>query len=302
MPTVRPVARAVAMRSADPSVGLAPMMASNSSRVSSWWARSAASAATVLAVWWWRWPASFTRFVTRPVRGKWRLWHYQRQWAAVMTIGRLAPVYQGRLLLPALRKVTSTGYTDRLSVRLVSGQSAADFAARTDNLARGFGAVLCRVRTDRPGSVVLELVRRDALAVIVPALPIPAVTELAALVVGRREDGTLWTVRLQGTHVLLAGSTGAGKASLLWGLIRALLPAMQDGLARVLAADPKLMELAYGRAIFDRHGHYAADPYDIVAMLEQAVTDMQARAAQLAGRHREHTPHRQVPVRGDSGR
>jgi hypothetical protein len=44
MPTVRLVARAVVMRSADPSVGLAPMMASNSSRVSSWWAGSAASA------------------------------------------------------------------------------------------------------------------------------------------------------------------------------------------------------------------------------------------------------------------
>jgi S-DNA-T family DNA segregation ATPase FtsK/SpoIIIE len=253
------------------------------------------AAATVLAVWWWRWRASFTRFVTRPVRGKWRLWHYQRQWAAVMTIGRLAPVYQGRLLLPVLRKVASTGSTDRLSVRLVSGQSAADFTARADNLAHGLGAVLCRVRTARPGSVVLELVRRDALAAIIPALPIPAVTDLAALVVGRREDSTLWTVRLKGTHVLLAGSTGAGKASLLWGLVRALLPAMQLGLVRVLAADPKLMELAYGRALFDRYGGYAADPYDVVAMLEQAVTGMQDRAAQLAGRHREHTPTAEHP-------
>ena len=158
------------------------------------------------------------------MRGKWRRWHYRRHWAAVMTIGRLAPMYQGRLLLPVLGKVTSTGYTDRLAVRLVSGQSAADFAARADNLAHGFGAVLCRVRTGRPGSVVLELVRRDALAAIIPALPIPAVTDLRALIVGRREDGTPWLVRLHGTHLLLAGSTGAGKASLLWGLIRALLP------------------------------------------------------------------------------
>ncbi len=207
-----------------------------------------------------------------------------------MTIGRLAPMYRGRLLLPVLGKVTSTGYTDRLAVRLVSGQSAADFAARADNLAHGFGAVLCRVRTGRPGSVVLELVRRDALASIIPALPIPAVTDLRALMVGRREDGTPWLVRLHGTHVLLAGSTGAGKASLLWGLVRALLPGMRLGLVRILAADPKLMELAYGRAIFDRYGTYSADPDAIVTMLEQAVADMQERAAQLAGRHREHTP------------
>jgi S-DNA-T family DNA segregation ATPase FtsK/SpoIIIE len=150
--------------------------------------------------------------------------------------------------------------------------------------------VVCRVRTGRPGSVVLELVRCDALASIIPALPIPAHTDLRVLPVGRREDGSPWTIRLHGTHLLLAGSTGAGKASLLWGLVRAMLPALQDGLVRVLAADPKLMELAYGRALFTRYGQYAADPLAIVAMLEDAVADMQDRAGQLAGRHREHTP------------
>ena len=43
-----------------------------------------------------------------------------------------------------------------------------------ENLAHGFGAMLCRVRTAKPGAVVLEFIRRDALAVLVPALPIPA--------------------------------------------------------------------------------------------------------------------------------
>jgi FtsK/SpoIIIE family len=62
------------------------------------------------------------------------------------------------------------------------------------------------------------------------------------------------------------------------------------GLVRVWAADPKLMELAYGRAIFDRFGRYAADPAAIAAMLEDAVKQMQARAAIFAGKHREHTP------------
>jgi hypothetical protein len=69
----------------------------------------------------------------------------------------------------------------------------------------------------------------------------------------------------------------------LWGLIRAMLPLIRDGLVRVLAADPKLMELAYGRIIFDTYGAYAADPVAIVAMLEAAVADMQARAAMFAG-------------------
>jgi len=94
---------------------------------------------------------------------------------------------------------------------------------------------------------------------------------------------------VHGTHVLIAGATGAGKASLLWSIIRALLPAMVAGLVRVWAADPKLMELAYGRAIFDRFGRYAATPEAIAAMLEDAVDGMQRRAAVFAGKHREHT-------------
>jgi DNA segregation ATPase FtsK/SpoIIIE, S-DNA-T family len=249
-----------------------------------------ASIAGLLVMWRWQFPASFSRYIAGPARGEWRAWHYRRRWAAVMTIGRLAPVYQGRVLLPVLGKVSATTFTDRVPVRLVSGQSAADFAARADNLAHGFGAMLCRVRSASPGALVLEFVRRDALAVVIPALAIAIWVDLRALAVGRREDGQVWVVRVHGTHVLIAGATGAGKASLLWSIVRALLPALVAGLVRVWAADPKLMELAYGRAIFDRFGRYAATPEAIVAMLEDAVAQMQARAAIFAGKHREHTP------------
>jgi S-DNA-T family DNA segregation ATPase FtsK/SpoIIIE len=256
----------------------------------------AVSITAVLVVWRWRFPSSFSRFIATPARGQWRAWHYRRRWAAVMTIGRLAPVYQGRVLLPVLGKVSATRYTDRVPVRLVSGQSAADFAARADNLAHGFGAMLCRVRSAVPGALVLEFVRRDALAAIIPALAIQVRVDLRALPVGRREDGQPWLVRVHGTHVLIAGSTGAGKAALLWSIVRAMLPAMAAGLARVWAADPKLMELAYGRAIFDRYGRYAATPAAIVAMLEDAVEQMQARATLFAGKHREHTPTVEHPI------
>ena len=163
-------------------------------------------------------------------------------------------------------------------------------AKHANALAHGFGALLCRVRSARSGRVVLEFVRRDALAAIIPALPIPDHPDLKALPVGRREDGLPWLVRLHGTHVLVAGATGAGKASLLWGLVRAMFALMQQGLVRVLAADPKLMELAYGRVIFESYGAYAADPAAIAAMLDRAVADMQDRAARFAGRQRDHTP------------
>ena len=250
----------------------------------------AAWAITVLAIWCSFWPSSFARWITAPTSGAWRGWRYRRRWAGVMTIAGAAAWYRGRVILPVLGKVTATRYTDRVQVKLVSGQSPADFAKCAEELAHGFGAILCRVRSARSGAVVLEFVRRDALAVVVPALPIPGRPDLKALPVGRREDGLPWLVRLHGTHVLIAGATGAGKASLLWGLVRALSPLMQDGLVRVLAADPKLMELAYGRVIFDTYGAYAADPASIAVMLDAAVADMQDRAGRFAGYQREHTP------------
>jgi DNA segregation ATPase FtsK/SpoIIIE, S-DNA-T family len=254
-----------------------------------------ATVTVVLICWRLRWPGSFSRFIGSPVRGKWRRRHYQRHWLAVLTIAHLVPVFRGQVLVPVLGKVRSTRYTDRVPVRLVSGQAAADFSARVENLAHGFGAILCRVRSARPGFLILEFVRRDALAAIILALAIPEQADLKALAIGRREDGSPWLVRLHGTHLLIAGATGAGKGSVIWSLIRAMLSLIQAGLVRIVAADPKVMELAYGRAIFDTYGSYAADPAAIVAMLERAVTDMQARAAQLAGKQRDHTPTVEFP-------
>jgi S-DNA-T family DNA segregation ATPase FtsK/SpoIIIE len=249
----------------------------------------------VLAVWRLLWPSTFAGWVARPARSALRAWRYRRRWAAVMTISGLAPWYQGQIILPVLGKVSSTRYVDRVQVRLVSGQSAAEVADRAENLAHGFGVMLCRVRTARSGAVLLEFVRRDALAQVVLPAPMLASPDLRALEVGRREDGLPWLIRLHGTHVLVAGATGAGKASLLWSLVQAMFPLMQQGLVRVLAADPKFMELAFGRVIFDTHGAYAAAPAAIADMLESAVDDMQVRAAAFAGWQRDHTPTTEHP-------
>ena len=53
---------------------------------------------------------------------------------------------------------------------------------------------------------------------------------------------------MHGTHVLVAGATGAGKGSIIWSTIRGLLPAVRAGLVEIWALDPKLMELSFGRA------------------------------------------------------
>jgi DNA segregation ATPase FtsK/SpoIIIE, S-DNA-T family len=71
---------------------------------------------------------------------------------------------------------------------------------------------------------------------------------------------------------------------------------MTAGLVRVHAADPKLMELAFGRVLFDRYGSYTADPVDIAAMLTTMVTGMQERASRKAGKQRDHTPTADEPL------
>jgi DNA segregation ATPase FtsK/SpoIIIE, S-DNA-T family len=152
-------------------------------------------------------PGWFTRLVSVPARCRWRWWWcYRRRWRAVLTIAGLGPKYRGQVTLPALGKVHAGRCADLVTVRLVSGQSPSLFADRAEELAHGFGAHSCRVRTARPGRVVLEFVRRDALAAVIPALPIAPVPDLRALPVDRREDGEPFTIRLHGTHLLIAGA------------------------------------------------------------------------------------------------
>ena len=78
-----------------------------------------------------------------------------------------------------------------------------------------------------------------------------------------------------------------------------MLPAMAAGLVRVHACDPKLMELAFGRALFERYGTYAADPADIAGAARSGRRGHAGpRGRRFAGRQRDHTPIGRVPVRG----
>jgi len=228
-------------------------------------------AVAILVVLWLGWPTLFARLVTAPVRAGWRYGYYRRHWHAVMTITGLAPLYQGRILLPVLAKVTAGGPVDRVTIKLVSGQSPADFADRAEGIAHGLGVHLCRVRPVTPGLIALEPVRRDALADPIPALLVPETADPAGLAIGWCEDGSPWRLRLLGSHVLVAGATGAGKGSIIWSLIRAPLPGICDGWVRVWACDPKRMELSFGRDLFAKYADQAAA---MVELLEAAVTEM----------------------------
>ncbi len=238
------------------------------------------------------WPEWFIRQVVHAARDYRRHWFYRRRWTAAMTLAGLAPSYRGRVLVPVLAAVHKAGAVDLVTVRLVTGQSPDAFADRTVNLAHAFGAQLCRVRESRPGRVTLEFVRSDTLAAPIGALPVDPVVNLAALPVGRCEDGTRWLLRLLGSHLLIAGATGSGKGSVIWSAVRALLPAILGRWVQVWALDPKRMELSFGRDLFTRYADTAAA---MVGLLEDAVSEMHDRAAKFAGTTRTFTPSLEFP-------
>jgi S-DNA-T family DNA segregation ATPase FtsK/SpoIIIE len=133
----------------------------------------------------------------------------------------------------------------------------------------------------------LDIVRVDPLASIVTALPVPELVDLDAVPVGLLEDGSVCTLRLEGNHLLVAGSTGSGKGSVLWSILRALGPAIRDGFVQVWAIDPKGgQELYPGRPLF--HAYADASPEEMVELLELAVELMEARSKRYRGVLRRH--------------
>jgi S-DNA-T family DNA segregation ATPase FtsK/SpoIIIE len=254
--------------------------------------------ASGLIVWWRAHPGSFHPTAGRVLLGLWRsFWAYGVRWRTAMMLSGLGGRFEGSEYLPRVVRVRAGRYCDRVTVRMVIGQHPADWARRLDALAHGFGARSCQVRElpRRPGYMQLVVGRLDPLGMVVRALPVPAVTDVGAVPVGRREDGTPWTLRLRGSHTLVAGTTGAGKGSVLWSLIRAIAAAVRDGLAELWVLDPKGgMELAPGAPLFARFAY--DDPAAMATVLEDAVGVMQARAARLRGVTRLHDPTPDEPL------
>ncbi|WP_163513704.1 FtsK/SpoIIIE domain-containing protein [Fodinicola acaciae] len=287
-------------------------------------------ALTAWAVWK---PALFHRFALWPAVSRFRhMWKYQIRWRPAMTLCKLDATYNHRQYLPALVWVSANRWVDRVTVRMLMGQKPGHYTYRAEELARTFGVRECRISSappiapdrtgrlawllrlldrvryrDHPDRVVLTLIKRDRLAKTVMPLAIPRVPNLRALPVAIREDGALYTLRLAGSHVLVAGATGSGKGSVIWSVIRSLAGAVHDGWVQLWVIDPKGgMELAFGRSLFHRFCYGeddTADPdrkrsYEIAyaEFLEDLVVEMQGRQAKLRGVARDHTPSKDSPA------
>jgi S-DNA-T family DNA segregation ATPase FtsK/SpoIIIE len=245
--------------------------------------------------------------------GRWR-----RRWAGACRACGLVVSWERT---PRVRRVIATPAGLELAVQVRPGQSLADLDHARPALAAALGVRSLALSGDplHAGRATVLLRMHDPLAATVDPNPLPATTgsssaaggvlavrsmpgagsaaarpvgsglvDLRAVPVGRREDGRPWLLPLAGSHVLVAGATGAGKGSVLWAIVRAVAPAIRAGLVEIWACDPKGgMELAFGAPLFARFA-YTLD--DIADLLDDAVERMQARAGRLRGVARTHVP------------
>jgi S-DNA-T family DNA segregation ATPase FtsK/SpoIIIE len=113
-----------------------------------------------------------------------------------------------------------------------------------------------------------------------PVAPFQATDDLKRIPVALNEDRRPVTLPLLGNHLLIAGVTGSGKGSVIWALVAGCQPARRLGHVELRAVDPKGgMELTPGFELFDV---LVTTPEEGVEILEQAVQDMNERAARLA--------------------
>jgi hypothetical protein len=248
------------------------------------------SLASLATSWWILHQTSCLQYGCYPLLARWRRFVYRRRWTAAMVTANLAVSYDKHTIIPVLKRVRCRPGSDVVLVRMVTGQIPDDFAKAAERLAQTFGVRQVKaIPGPSFGTVVLVLLRGDALHKTIAPLAVTAVPDFTALPIGAQEDGAPYLLRLFGTQILIVGATGSGKGSVIWALVRALAGGVGTGLVQLWGLDPKGgMELGIGRPMFTRFA--CRDFAEMAGMLEQAAAVAQDRAARLAGETRQHQP------------
>lgn len=205
------------------------------------------------------------------------------RWTAEGTaVARVSPCVAGGVVVSVPEVVAvDLGPPVRLTVRLLAGQLVEDLAAAAPRLAEGLGVAALRVeRASYYGYAVVTLLADDPLAATADASG-GAVSSGISTLLGHDEAGR--PVELDpfaGGHVILQGSTGAGKSTFTYGLLGEL---GQRPDVEISGADPSGLLLgpwaARGGLIPPSLGTRA--PADHVRVVEALVAEMDARTGRL---------------------
>lgn len=192
---------------------------------------------------------------------------------------------------PRLLRVTSQGGVVTVRVRARRGQTSTDLVAGAEKLTAGVGGAAFRASTLSPSVAEVRLTMMDALAGATTAsLPTdrPLGSALEAVEIGREESGMPWRLSLVGKHTLVAGRSGSGKGSVLWGVVASLAPWIAQDTVRVHGVDLKRgVEIAMGDGLMHRTAYR---PEQALVVLRDLLTIIDERASRMVGQSRLHEP------------
>lgn len=192
---------------------------------------------------------------------------------------------------PRLLRVTSQGGVVTVRVRARRGQTATDLVAGAEKLAAGVDATSFRASAISPSVADVRLTMLDALsgptAAVMPTERAPG-SMLEPVEVGRDEAGMPWLLSLVGKHTLVAGRSGSGKGSVLWGAVGSLAPWIAQDTVRVHGVDLKRgVEIAMGDGLMHRTAYR---PEQALVVLRDLLTIIDERADRMVGQSRLHEP------------
>lgn len=276
-------------------------------------------------VWWWRGRVSFDHWIGRRLRAwwlRWTLYHPKMpRWCARLGLVAVQPettrrehtsprigragmtgVAAGLLgsigkssgtvrIAPRVTKVVSGASWDRVRVKLPETAVPEDWTRVARNLAQARKVERCAIHEEKPGVISVDFLRRDLLQTVrepnwaeITAVSADAV-DLHHVECGRTEYGLPLHVDLASLSEVYGGETGAGKASAMWAPHVRIAPAIASGRVRLIGLDPKGVELAYARGVFD---YYADDPEQAAKLLEWIVANpLRERADRIKGEKRQ---------------
>ncbi|MBP2456177.1 FtsK/SpoIIIE domain-containing protein [Mycolicibacterium lutetiense] len=194
---------------------------------------------------------------------------------------------------PKLLETNVSHTTLRLTVRARMGQTVEDLERAVPAIRDAAGAHSARTVVISPGTLRIELVMREQLSTVGHAAP-PTAVATTRVAVGRREDGSAWTLPLSGRHTLTVGCSGAGKGSVFWGIAGGLGPAVAAGVVHLVGIDLKYgIELSVGAGLFTKIATTESDALETLAAVEKL---MNIRGNAMAGHTRQHTPTKGSPL------
>ncbi|MGM7422474.1 FtsK/SpoIIIE domain-containing protein [Cellulosimicrobium sp. CpK407] len=156
--------------------------------------------------------------------------------------------------VPSIASVTATALGLDIDAVLPVGVSVSAVQERELDLADDFRLANLTVVRSAPGIARLRIRLRDPLESVVHGddffRSFPGSSDpLNGVVVALDEERQ--PVRLPVAHGLIVGQSGSGKGSVLYAMIRALLPARDAGLVKLVGLDPKAAEFQGRERLFD---------------------------------------------------